>query len=412
MVALFNPFVGVCVYWILEIVRPQYMFAWAGADGSYSQAVAIATIIGWCGQRFGTWRLAGGRAIVLVFLGYTAWVVLSSLSAPNSGVAFAFLAEHAKRTIMFLIAVSLADSQARVQQLTWVIAGSAGFLCLELNIQYFGGWNQPQLGYGGLDNNALAIALITALASAVYLALYVQPNWQKALAICAAALIGHTIFLTFSRGGFLGLLVVAGVALVTMPKRPRYFLGFAIAAFAAYIVTGPELRERFLSAFAEQRDYSAQSRLDLWRDTLVVIREHPVFGAGPDHFPLIAADFGWPAGKEAHSLWLQLAAEIGLPGIVLLALFYVLAIRRVWPLVKLAGNEDSVAWARTIGCIVVASLAGFAVSAQFVTLEGLEIPLYIVVLAVGALRASDGMLQTHVPSSPRNRYVRRHRAPR
>jgi O-antigen ligase len=108
-------------------------------------------------------------------------------------------------------------------------------------------------------------------------------------------------------------------------------------------------------------------------------------------------------------LWLQLAAEIGLPGVALLALFYVLAIKRVWPLVKLTGDENSVAWARTIGCIVIASLAGFAVSAQFVTLEGLEMPLYIVVLAVGALRATDGVLQ-NVASSPRNRYVRQHRA--
>jgi O-antigen ligase len=176
-----------------------------------------------------------------------------------------------------------------------------------------------------------------------------------------------------------------------------------MAVFAAYIVTGPELQERFLSAFAEQRDYSAQSRLDLWRDTLVVIREHPLFGAGPDHFPLVAADFGWPAGKEAHSLWLQLAAEIGLPGVVFLVLFYVSAVRRVWPLVKFAGHEDSAVWARTMGLIVVASLAGFAVSAQFVTLEGLEAPLYIVVLAVGVLRTTDATLQTHVASRPRPR---------
>jgi O-antigen ligase len=296
--------------------------------------------------------------------------------------------EHGKRAVMFVIAVSLIDSMEKVKQLAWVIAGAAGFLCLDFNLQYFAGVNQANLGYGGLDNNCLAIALVTCLAPAVFLGLSAKPNWQKAIAFGCAALIGHAILLTFSRGGMLGLLVAGATAVIVMPKRPRYFAAVAIAAVVALSIAGPELRDRFWSSFAGdvERDYSAQSRIDLWLDCLTIMRQNPLLGVGPDHFPLVAESFGWNAGKEAHSLWLQLGAELGVPGMLLLLLFYFSVFRRAWPLTKGTNASEEAFWVRNAACMVVVGLAGFALSAQFVSLEGLEVPFYIAALGVGTLK--------------------------
>jgi hypothetical protein len=49
--------------------------------------------------------------------------------------------------------------------------------------------------------------------------------------------------------------------------------------------------------------------------------------------------------------------------------------------------------------MVIASLAGFAVAAQFVSLEGLEVPYYIVLIGAGALKLASepSFLTTPVP---------------
>ncbi len=38
----------------------------------------------------------------------------------------------------------------------------------------------------------------------------------------------------------------------------------------------------------------------------------------------------FPQGKEAHTLWLQIAAELGLPGLAFLAAYYVLTVAALW----------------------------------------------------------------------------------
>ena len=62
-----------------------------------------------------------------------------------------------------------------------------------------------------------------------FLGLHVRPLWQKTLAFGAAALIAHTVLLTFSRGGMLGMIVSGAVAMLAIPKRPRNLLAIGVA---------------------------------------------------------------------------------------------------------------------------------------------------------------------------------------
>jgi len=82
----------------------------------------------------------------------------------------------------------------------------------------------------------------------------------------------------------------------------------------------------------------------------------PVLGVGPDHWPLIAARYGWPAGKEAHSLWLQIGAEMGFPGIALL--LFLLRILCVGSLQLLQVDHNFSSWFAGSARVVIASLAG------------------------------------------------------
>jgi O-antigen ligase len=382
------PRVGVCIYWIFDIVRPQVMFGWAGPDGSFSEVIAIATIIGWAFKGFGSWHFGRGRLLFILFAANLLWVLVSAAAAPDHAIALGFVQPQLKRSILFIIAVTSVQSVRQLKQLAWVLVGSAGFVAFDLNMRYLGGSNEANtVGYAGMDNNCLAISMLTCLGVAVFLGLYTRPWWEKALAFGSALLIGHTVLLTFSRGGMLGLIVAGVAAVVVAPKRPRYLLAIGAAIMLALTLAGPEVRARFMTSLAgeEERDFSAQSRVELWMDCVTIMKKYPWFGAGPDHFGIVVQEFGWPEGKEAHSLWLQMGAEIGVPGALFLLLFYVTAIVRLWPLARPGAGTDAERWTANAACMVVTSLAGFIVSVQFVTMEGLETPLYVAAIALGTL---------------------------
>jgi O-antigen ligase len=132
------------------------------------------------------------------------------------------------------------------------------------------------------------------------------------------------------------------------------------------------------------------------------MQNHPWTGIGPDHWPLIASQYGWPPGKECHSLWLNAGAELGFPGLILLLLFYGTVICHCWRMqiaLKNAASkevdeseEQNDHWFADCGRMVTAALVGFAVSASFVSLDALEIPYYIALVGAGTLKVMSQAL--------------------
>ena len=241
-----------------------------------------------------------------------------------------------------------------------------------------------------MDNNSYAISLVTCTGLAGFLAWHSERWWQKALAAGSAAFMGHAVLFSFSRGGMLGLIVLAVVAFAVMPKRPKECMAFALAVALGLGLAGKEVRERFGTSFAEKdgtREASAESRFELWAACLDTIREYPVFGVGPYHMPLRMEKYGFKKGKEAHTVWLQVGAELGLPGMFLLMSYYGLCLVRLWP-IALGKTAVSDPWLAYLARAVIASLCGYAVSAQFVSLMFLETPYYIAFLGAGVLKLS------------------------
>jgi O-antigen ligase len=151
-------------------------------------------------------------------------------------------------------------------------------------------------------------------------------------------------------------------------------------------LTGPQVLARFMTSFAEEgeRDYSAESRLKLWQDCLITMARNPLVGVGPRQWGFVAPQFGWPRGKSAHSYWLQIGAEQGVPAFTFLVLFYLFA---MWRALQLTRSPDK--WLSTVGCMSLTSLAGFAFSAQFVTVEGMEIPYFVALFCLSASRLQE-----------------------
>jgi hypothetical protein len=117
----------------------------------------------------------------------------------------------------------------------------------------------------------------------------------------------------------------------------------------------------------------------------------------------VASEYGWHDGKEAHSLWFQTGAEQGFLGIGLLAAFYGICIWRLWRL-RRALEHSTDSWAPDYARMVITALVGFIVAAQFVSLEALEVPYYVVLVGAAVLKLTPmpaaGPLALHYIAYP------------
>ena len=119
---------------------------------------------------------------------------------------------------------------------------------------------------------------------------------------------------------------------------------------------------------SEALDWSAgteRERTLLWGNSLAMLADRPVLGVGPGNWPVAypayAQSFGpHPTDRfslarqpvRAHNDPLQLAAETGLAGLLVMGAFMVLGVRRLWR----CSRGDDMALVRAATCCVVAVL--------------------------------------------------------
>jgi len=398
--ALFNPFIGLLIYCCFAIVRPEAMWHWAVPQGgSYSRILAIALLLGWLGKGLGDWNFGHARPIVWTLLAYVGWVVGSTLFG-GYPTTWTFLDNSSKYVLPWLVGITVVRSLEQVRTLAWVLMLSQAYVALEANREWtFGNREYVAQGFAGMDNNCNAIAMVAGTGLAYFLGMSTEKVSLRWLCFVSAGLMAHYPMFANSRGGMLALVVVAFVSFVLLPKQPRHYWYFTLAVLVGLRLAGPMVWERFNTSFesGDSLDYSAQSRLDLWTDALHMMQRYPLFGVGPDNFGNVVVEYGWPRGKECHSLWMQTGAELGLPGLLLLVAFYGQTLFYVYQLSRTLDVAEL--WSSCLARAVIASLIGFSVAAQFVSLEGLELPYYIVLIGASLSKLAPQTAQHAIPWS-------------
>jgi hypothetical protein len=160
--------------------------------------------------------------------------------------------------------------------------------------------------------------------------------------------LGYANFLTYSRGGFLGLL--GGLAVLFLL---RY--GWIKTTLLGCLV----LPVLFAASAGRQTDISlnaetAHQRILLWRDGLVAMQASPVFGTGMNTYPEITG------GLVAHNSFVHAFTELGLVGGTLFVGLFYFAIS---PLCRLQASKAQLASQQVsrLGAFVIAILVSYAI---------------------------------------------------
>ena len=193
----------------------------------------------------------------------------------------------------------------------------------ELSKRVFSTWENPNILAGYLDIVAcIAVGLIGVL----------QRGW-RILAILLLAATLACLGMTYARGACLVVAVVlAGYGAL---RDWRILLGIVVVGAGALLVD-PVLADRLLSVFTRV-DTSSEMRIAFWESTVAMVMDHPFLGIGWGMYFMVYPEYyfylqGAPVQiVHAHNMYLNYAAEIGIPGALSFLWFFfgslVLALR-------------------------------------------------------------------------------------
>lgn len=157
------------------------------------------------------------------------------------------------------------------------------------------------------------------------------------LSIFIAAVLFAALVSSHSRMGTLcalvsliAVLTLAGTSQLSARTRVAFGVLFLLGMVGIALWVGSDPAITRFETLNDQYTHPGQDRLSIWRDTLHLIRRHPVLGSGFGSFvtvyPSVQTAFLNNLVDHAHCDYLEVVTELGLPGGILVfgAIFWVL----------------------------------------------------------------------------------------
>ena len=199
--------------------------------------------------------------------------------------------------------------------------------------------------------------------------------YYKSLAVICAPLIVNVVLLCNSRGAFLAAIMSAIVFLAMAPKgvRKKAWVVVIAGGIGTFMLMGDaRILDRFMSTFAaeEERDSSAQSRVELVKAGLDMIADYPL-GAGGDSFKKVhGVKYLIKRGisnvpKAIHNGYLNETCGWGIQGGLLRVAFFGFAIFATWRHLKDSPVDPETEFERLAACSFMAGLSALLVTSLF-----------------------------------------------
>lgn len=405
---VYRPWIGILAWSWLGYMNPHRLTWGVAYDLPFAQVVALATLIG-----FGAYAirergirgiLAGPELKLLLLL----WLIftLSTLFALRPDDAWLAWGQITKILLMVFLTAFLIDDEKKLRYLLLTIAFSIGFYGIKGGIFSVVTAGQYRIwGPTGSfieDNNALALALNMTLPLMYYLAQTEQRTWLRVSLYASFGLSVLSVLFTYSRGGFVGLLVVlTGIFLATRLRWKVLIVIAGIISIPAIVSQMPDSWTARMSTIETyQQDGSALSRLQAWEAAWNLALDRPLIGGGfqalDDYTIYVRYNPNVLTKIEElrelgvhvsgiHSIYFEFLAENGFPGLLVFLVLCLILARSVNQLASKQKNQPqslSIAY----GIMLRISLMAYLVCGTFLEMASFDLFYQIVVLTVVAKR--------------------------
>ena len=382
-------------------------------------------------QQSGQRRVARLRsATTACLLGLLLWSAFSVPAALNQRVAFQAWTDFARTVVMFIVVAGSVRSARDVERLSLAyFAVTVLYTAVVLSRFQLsdGDWRLGQLYY--YDGNDLATLIATAMPLGLYFVLAQRRPLLRVLAVAGLVVLAVGLIRSGSRGGFLAFLGVTAFVLLgftTVPARARLAGLVAILAVAAASASD-QYWTQMQTIVHPNQDYNTTSeagRVKIWTRGLGYMAGRPMLGVGISNFQVAEGTISPLARLQergigvrwgaAHNVFIQVGAELGLPGLILFVAWFAsafLALRRLAR--QSRKGSDSATDAPRLAQSLMAALVGFVVGGCFLSLAYSDMLYTLAALAVGLQKVSRPLGTPHVRAARRTLVDQRsHRASR
>ena len=335
------------------------------------------------------------------------WALVTSFLAVSPETALTELIERLKALVIFFVVVNTlrTPQQVRFYVLLIIVAfmiypGRGTLQSYVAGSTYMGraNWNRQYANPNDLAAiTVLMLGLVLAIATVKVQTTRVR--WAAVLCVPVMLLI---IFLTQSRGVFLGLLAGFAVpVLARIRKRPVIAGPLLIVAIVLAVVVPTAAWDRLQNitkvtsseTIGQADKYgSATQRLEILKTGWRIFESNPVFGVGIGCYNEANARYAPGLGKhDAHNTYINLAAEMGLPGLLLWLGLVGSVLAQVRRRRRAIEADD-----RTIQALwIQRAVIGFLVAGFFATYSGLT----VFYLVLGTLSSAASVLGRTAPET-------------
>ena len=258
---------------------------------------------------------------------YAAWTLLSVAFSIQPLTSFI----ESKEVLLFLVVpvvFRLAQGQ-RASTIATVVLTVGAVTAVIGVVQYaileYDNLGQRPSGSMGhyMTYSGLLMLIITVAVSRI---LFGTSERMWALIVLPALIVALVVTLT--RNALVGACV--GVGLLLALKNFRLIVIAPIAAAVFIAVAPTTVIDRVYSTF-DLQDPTNRDRLAMVTAGTAMVRDHPITGVGPEMVQVVYADYRPPTGvnevnQHLHNVPLQIAAERGLPALLLWGWFVVMVV--------------------------------------------------------------------------------------
>lgn len=372
-----------------------------------------------------TIRLKGVEWFMLALGGV--WLA-SYFVAQDGSASVEQIVEFSKNFVILLVVVYSLNSQSSWKQVIWLIILSTTFLAALGAFQVITGnydqtfWQlavvtpdvtQMRLSGSVGDPNFHGQILAAVLPLAIYRVLDDKNPMLKVVAVGAVLLLVFAIVNTYSRGAFLAMMVT--LVLIAIERRIKISLIILVLIITGVIIqflpAGYTQRLETLSIFTSDEttihsEGSFRGRTSEMLSAQSMFADHPLLGVGVGNYEINYQDYAGRLGleqrtenRQAHSLYLEVAAETGIFGILTFAgLFTVLLVGLTQARRHVQRLNQDTDWATWLMSLQMA-ITSYLMSSIFLHGDFIRFLFFLVALGAAAIHLTD-RLEKSAPPQP------------
>jgi putative inorganic carbon (hco3(-)) transporter len=326
MLILLYPYFGLLVYYMVLVVNPGVIWpqlAALHADTLLGGFLLISLLI--------HKKIRHER--IIFFQEKTSWLLLAfamalTLSVPASvwpSNSFRMTTDFLRTILYYMLMVNIADNEKRLKGFVWMFIVVNGYDAISSALAYFGGSLMFAQGIeraeslSGADPNTLAVNLVLALPFMVFAFVWTKNRFLRLVLVGLSSASIFTVAITGSRAGVIGLVLSLFFIWLLSPKRIVTATVFVLVMALGWLALPAQYKTRYSSVFNSEVDESTQGRFDAWKAGVNMFVARPLTGVGVGNFAVAYASGDYSSRGnwlKAHSLYVQLIAELGMVGVL------------------------------------------------------------------------------------------------